>query len=111
VESLEKRIAKLEYYQSLLQKMVDPEKYPFYVSVMNRGLSADEIEEVFCICDELSYMLAEQKEQGLLNYVSLLTRFAGQLNHKLSVDDTIAALHNQGMYVPLMKEFLNLTQK
>ncbi|PLR67447.1 DUF1878 family protein [Bacillus sp. UMB0893] len=111
MESLEKRIAKLEYYQTLLQKMVDPDKYPFYVSVMNSGLSAEEIEEIYRICDELSHLLAEQKEQGLLNYMSLLTRFAGQLNCKLSVDDTIVSLHNQGMYVPLMTEFLTLIQK
>jgi hypothetical protein len=111
VESLEKRIANLEYYQRLLVQMADAEKYPFYLSVMKTGLSAEEIEDIHRICAELEQMLAEQKEQGLLDYMSLLTLFAGQLNHKLPVDDTILALHKQGMYVPLMTEFKKIIRK
>jgi hypothetical protein len=77
-------MANLEYYQRLLVQMVDAEKYPFYLSVMKTGLSAEEIEDIHRICAELEQMLAEQKEQGLLDYMSLLTLFAGQLNHKLT---------------------------
>lgn len=111
MESFEKRMANLEYYQKMLIKMADAEKYPFYVSVMKAGLSAEEIEEIHRICRELEEMLAEQKEQGLLNYESLLTLFAGQLNYKLSVDDTIIHLHKQGLYEPLMGEFRNIIRK
>ncbi len=38
VESFEKRMANLEYYQKMLIKMADAEKYPFFVSVMKEGL-------------------------------------------------------------------------
>lgn len=108
MDSLEKRLDTLEYYQSLLLKMIEPNEFPFYHLVMTRGLHKEEIEEIYMLCDELSILHEEQKAQGLVIFTDLLTRFAGQLNAKLELYETIRALHKQNLYSSLMNDFLNL---
>ena len=108
MDSIEKRLETLEYYQSLLLKIVEPTKFPFYHLVMSKGLSKDEIEEVLMICAELSRLHEEQKAQGLVIFTDLLTRFAGQLNPKLELYETIQALHRQNLYSSLMNDFVDL---
>ncbi|WP_078435600.1 DUF1878 family protein [Metabacillus halosaccharovorans] len=108
MKSIEKRLETLEYYQSLLLKIVEPAKFPFYHLVMSKGLSKEEIEEVLMICEELSRLHEEQKAQGLVIFTDLLTRFAGQLNPKLDLYETIHALHRQNLYSSLMDDFVDL---
>ena len=108
MNSIEKRLETLEYYQSLLLKIVEPAKFPFYHLVMSKGLSKEEIEEVLMICEELSRLHEEQKAQGLVIFTDLLTRFAGQLNPKLDLYETIQALHRQNLYSSLMDDFVDL---
>ncbi|MCM3442504.1 DUF1878 family protein [Metabacillus halosaccharovorans] len=108
MNSIEKRLETLEYYQSLLLKIVEPAKFPFYHLVMSKGLSKEEIEEVLMICEELSRLHEEQKAQGLVIFTDLLTRFAGQLNPKLDLYETIHALHRQNLYSSLMDDFVDL---
>ena len=108
MDSIEKRLETLEYYQTLFIKMLEPEKFPFYHMVMSKGLSKEEIEEIHTICHELSENHNEQKAQGLVIFTDLLTQFAGQLNAKLDLYETIRALHKQKLYRPLMDDFLEL---
>lgn len=108
MNSIEKRLETLEYYQSLLLKIVEPAKFPFYHLVMSKGLSKEEVEEVLMICEELSRLHEEQKAQGLVIFTDLLTRFAGQLNPKLDLYETIHALHRQNLYSSLMDDFVDL---
>ncbi|MBU7595057.1 DUF1878 family protein [Metabacillus halosaccharovorans] len=108
MNSIEKRLETLEYYQSLLLKIVEPAKFPFYHLVMSKGLSKEEIEEVLMICEELSRLHEEQKAQGLVIFTDLLTRFAGQLNPKLDLYETIHAIHRQNLYSSLMDDFVDL---
>jgi len=108
MDSIEKRLETLEYYQSLLLKIVEPTKFPFYHLVMTKGLSKDEIEETLMICEEISRLHEDQKAQGLVIFTDLLTRFAGQLNPKLELHETIQALHRQNLYSSLMNDFLDL---
>jgi hypothetical protein len=86
--------------------MIEPNRFPFYHLVMERGLSREEIEELYRICDELTYLHEEQKAQGLVIYTDLLTQFAGQLNSKLDIAETVQAMLKQGLYSSLMKDFL-----
>ncbi|MGQ4667517.1 DUF1878 family protein [Metabacillus halosaccharovorans] len=108
MNSIEKRLETLEYYQSLLLKIVEPAKFPFYHLVMSKGLSKEEVEEVLMICEELSRLHEEQKAQGLVIFTDLLTQFAGQLNPKLDLYETIHALHRQNLYSSLMDDFVDL---
>ena len=52
-----------------------------------------------------------QKEEGLLDYTSLLIHFAGMLNEKLHPDITIASLKEEGYFVPLMEEFTRILER
>ncbi|QGQ44529.1 DUF1878 family protein [Metabacillus sediminilitoris] len=108
MDSLEKRLETLEYYQTLLLQMIEPNHFPFYRLVMEKGLSRREIEEVFTFCNELSYLHEEQKAQGLVIFTDLLTQFAGQLNPKLDIFETVQAMSKQGLYSSLMSDFLVL---
>lgn len=106
MNSLEKRLETLEYYQTLLLKMIEPNHFPFYRLVMEKRLTREEIEELYSLCNDLSLLHEEQKAQGLVIFTNLLTQFAGQLNAKLEIDETVHAMANQGLYSSLMKDFL-----
>lgn len=108
MESLEKRLETLEYYQTLLLQMIESTHFPFYRLVMERGLNKGEIEDIYRLCNELSFEHEEQKAQGLVIYTDLLTQFAGQLNSKLDIVETVQAMSKQGLYSSLMKDFLAL---
>lgn len=108
MDSLEKRLDTLEYYQTLLLQMIEPDRLPFYRLVIEKGLTKGEIEEIYTLCNELSDLHEEQIAQGLVIYTNLLTQFAGQLNAKLEIVETVQALLKQGLYRPLMKDFMAL---
>ncbi|MGM0876263.1 MAG: DUF1878 family protein [Bacillota bacterium] len=108
MDSLEKRLETLEYYQTLLLQMIESTPFPFYRLVMERGLNKGEIEDIYRLCNELSFLHEEQKAQGLVIYTDLLTQFAGQLNSKLDIVETVQAMSKQGLYSSLMKDFLAL---
>jgi hypothetical protein len=108
MDSLEKRLETLEYYQTLLLQMIESTHFPFYRLVMERGLNKGEIEDIYRLCNELSFEHEEQKAQGLVIYTDLLTQFAGQLNSKLDIVETVQAMSKQGLYSSLMKDFLAL---
>jgi hypothetical protein len=88
--------------------MIESTHFPFYRLVMERGLNKGEIEDIYRLCNELSFEHEEQKAQGLVIYTDLLTQFAGQLNSKLDIVETVQAMSKQGLYSSLMKDFLAL---
>lgn len=108
MDFIEERLERLEYYQALLLQMVDTTRFPFYQLVMEKGLSKSEIEEIYQLLYELEAIHEEQKTQGLVIFTDLLTQFAGQLNAKLDVNETILALHRQKLYPILMSELVEL---
>jgi hypothetical protein len=108
MNSLENRLETLEYYQTLLLQMIEPNHFPFYRLVMEKGLNRQEIEEIFTLCRGLSILHEDQKAQGLVIFTDLLTQFAGQLNSKLDISETVQAMLNQGLYNSLMTDFLAL---
>ncbi|MCH4865511.1 YhaI family protein [Bacillus sp. 1006-3] len=108
MDSMDHRIERLEYYIQLLVKTVDMDRYPFYGLLIDKGLSKEEGEAVMRICDELSEELATQKAQGFVTFDKLLALFAGQLNEKLDVHETIFALYEQGLYQEMMEVFIDI---
>lgn len=110
-EDVQEKIAKLEFHQALLLEMIGETNYPFYKLVIEAGLSKEEMEDVFQLCETLTKIFEEQKEYGFVYFSSLLTDFAGMLNPKLDVKKTINALYNQKLYVPLMERLLVLLKE
>jgi Protein of unknown function (DUF1878) len=105
MDTLEERIAKLEYYQSLLLEMIDETKKPFYQLIIKANLTKEEVDEVIQLCQHLSEEYKKQKAEGLIVFTPLLTQFAGMLHPNLPLEQTIDALLRQNMFVPLMQEF------
>ncbi|MCY7816436.1 YhaI family protein [Bacillus haynesii] len=111
MNSMEQRLERLEYYIKLLLNNADMEGYPYYKILIEKGLSEEEAKETEKLCEELSKELEAQKAQGYVMFDHLLTLFAGQLNEKLEVHETIFALHRQGLYKPLMSEFISIIRQ
>ncbi|MDA7025987.1 YhaI family protein [Bacillus sp. CLL-7-23] len=111
MSSIDDRLTRLEYYMKLLLNTAEMDQYPYYKMLIERGLTEEEGKETERICEELTNELTEQKAQGYVMFEHLLTLFAGQLNEKLEVHETIFALHRQGLYKSLMSEFINIMKK
>jgi hypothetical protein len=106
--TLEERIAKLEFHQSLLMEMIDETKKPFYYLVIKANLTKKEVDEVLSLCKQLSEVYEKQKAEGLMVFTPLLIQFAGMLHPSLPLEQTVDALLKQQMFVPLMSEFKKL---
>lgn len=109
MESLHARLDKIEYHNRLLAKMYDSNRsYPFYRMVIEEGLTEEEVESVFLLCDEIQQKMHEQMEEGLLSRTSLLTHFVGMLDIKLKPIPTIKAIKAQEeKYAELTEELLS----
>ncbi len=106
METFEKRIERLEYYQKLLLQMMNPNKYPFYKMVIEKGLTEHEVRTLFTCCEELTKEFEIQKQMGFVEFRSLLVQFVGMLHPRLTPKETIESLLQQGFYVPLMTQLM-----
>ena len=91
--------------------MIDMNCYPFTKLVIEKNLTQKEYNELFDLLTNLNKTYQSQKEQGLLNFSSLLVHFAGMLNEKLSPTETMKALKEEGLFVELINEFLNIMEE
>lgn len=103
MDSIEKD-ERLPFYMHLLLKIKEIENYPFTKLVIENGLSEEEYQEIVHLLALLNEKYEIQKEEGFLDYTSLLIQFAGMLNYKLDPEETIIALKKEGCYPELMEE-------
>ncbi|MFT4416721.1 DUF1878 family protein [Fredinandcohnia humi] len=108
METLEERIERIEFYQSLLIKLLDDKLAPFYKMMMEAKLSKKEIQDLLQLCEELSNEYKKQKAEGFVVFTPLLTQFVGMLDPKLEPSKTIEVLATHGNYTPLMQEFKSM---
>lgn len=108
VESLEARIERLEYYQTLLFDFLDTEKAAFYKLIVKSQLGKNEVNELLNLCEIMDEKFKQQKAEGFVTFTPLLTEFVGMLHSKLEVKEVIDALINHGKYLALMYEFKKL---
>ncbi|WP_144493863.1 YhaI family protein [Bacillus pumilus] len=109
--SIEERMSQLEYYMELLLTATDMSRYPYYALLIRQQVSKEEAQEIERICAELSEEMDKQKAQGYVMFDDMLALFAGQLIEKLDVHETIFALHDQGLFQPLMNEFIKIIKQ
>lgn len=100
---VEKRLKKIEYHQQLLLEMIQTQSFPAYRLIVKSDLSEEEVEEIFQLCEELSDKFKQQKEEGFVYFIPLLTQFIDSLNNKLDPEETINAFLGQEIFVPLME--------
>jgi hypothetical protein len=110
METIEQRLERLEYYQSLILQFADNSMWPFYHIAMIHRLTEQEIENVFHVCESLHQQYKEQKAEGFINFSPLLIKFEQSIPKKLPLLQTIDALYQQKLFIPLMEEFkINLS--
>ncbi|WP_347552357.1 DUF1878 family protein [Pseudalkalibacillus hwajinpoensis] len=110
MESIHKRLDKIEFHMRLLAKMKGEGEYPFYRLAIEQGLTEEEVSAVYQLCIEVNAKMHEQIEEGLLSRSSLLTHFVGMLNMKLEPLSAIKALRAQEEhYHELMETLLRLS--
>jgi len=106
-----KRLEQAEYYVELLFKMIDEDKCPFYSLIIKNKARKKDIERILNLCEQLNEQYIVEKQEGLLLFDALLEQFEKALPHQLEVNETAEALHRQGLFQPIMQEFLRMTAK
>jgi len=106
-----KRLEQAEYYVELLFKMIDEDKCPFYSLIIKKKARKKDIERILNLCEQLNEQYIVEKQEGLLLFDALLEQFEKALPHQLEVNETAEALHRQGLFQPIMQEFLRMTAK
>ncbi|KFM99894.1 DUF1878 family protein [Bacillus clarus] len=106
-----KRLEQAEYYVDLLFKMIDEDKCPFYSLIIKNKAHKKDVERILNLCERLNEQYIAEKAEGLLLFDTLLNQFEKALPHQLEVNETAEALIKQGLFQPLMKEFLLMIAK
>lgn len=111
MDSLKIRLKRLEYHQSLMLEMINPNEKPFNYLIIKAGLHEEDTNKIVEHCEELSKKYEKQKAEGFVVFTQLLTEFANMLSPNLELEGTIEALLKQNMFIPLMNEFKKLLRK
>ncbi|MGI2732958.1 DUF1878 family protein [Bacillus cytotoxicus] len=106
-----KRLEQAEYYVELLFRMIDEDKCPFYSLIIKKKARKKDVERILNLCEGLNNQYVEEKKEGLLLFDALLDQFEKALPHQLEVIETAEALLKQGLFQPLMEEFLRIIAK
>ncbi|MFD2681042.1 DUF1878 family protein [Bacillus seohaeanensis] len=102
MDELVKRLEKLEYYQKLLAEMVSKDRYPFYCLIIEHGLTKQEVESFYQLCDRLNKKRKEQKAEEFVYYTPLFKEFQLNIPVKLNVVEVIESCLKQKIYTNLM---------
>lgn len=98
----------LSFHVQLLSSLLDINRYPFTKLVIEKNVTYEEYSEIFQLLEHLDEKFRVQKEEGLLDFTSLLVQFAGLLTDKLNPNETIYALKKEGYFPSLMNEFIQI---
>ncbi|THE11079.1 DUF1878 family protein [Bacillus timonensis] len=105
METIEERLARLEYYQSLILSLLGDKLPTFYKMIMEAGLTKTDVEFLLQNCEAMSKEYKKQKAEGFIGFTPLLTQFVGMLHPRLDPKVTIHVLAQESKYAPLMDEF------
>lgn len=101
----------LAFHLKLLSKLIDINEYPFLKLVFVNCITEAEYHDLFALLRALDRQYKLQKEEGFLDFTSLLLHFAGMLNEKFEPNETIYALKKEGYYPSLLQEFIHIIEQ
>ncbi|QKY68510.1 DUF1878 family protein [Lentibacillus sp. CBA3610] len=101
----------LRFYFQLLSKTIDVNQYPFTKMIIENSITKAEYERILQLLEKLHHQYMNQKDDGFLDFSSLLVQFAGMLNEKLDPNTTVYALKKEGYYPSLMQEFIKILER
>ncbi|WP_462408909.1 DUF1878 family protein [Neobacillus sp. Marseille-QA0830] len=94
----------LEYHQKLLVKLTKNPELELFRLIIENGITEQEVERLFTLCNKLNRKFAEQKADGYIHFHPLFEEFAAALPRNLNQKSVIKACLTQGLYVPLFLE-------
>lgn len=98
------------FHIQLLAQTIDIQKFPLTKLIIDHHVTEEEYEALFHMLQQLEKQYEIQKEEGFVDFTSLLVHFAGMLTRKLHPNQTIYALKKEGYYPSLMNEFIQLIE-
>jgi len=104
-QDLLKRIQLLEYHQKLLLRILSNQNLDFYKLIIEKGISEQEANRLFKLCEDLDVRMEEQKAEGFLYFYPLFREFSISLPDNLKTKEVIQAFLNQKLFESLMREF------
>jgi hypothetical protein len=99
-----KRIEKLEFQQKLLLEMIPVKGFEFYRLVIRKGLSEEDVNHFFELCEKLNKHSQEQKAEGFVFFAPLFNEFTEKLDPRLSPEEVIKACIAQKLFPFLMDQ-------
>jgi|SRR5690625_2288723 len=99
------------FHIQLLAETIDIQKFPMTKLIIDLHVTEEEYEALFHMLQHLEKQYKIQKEEGFVEFTSLLVHFAGMLTQKLPPNQTIYALKKEGYYPSLMNEFIQLIEQ
>jgi len=95
----------------MLSRTLDSNRYPLTKLLIERNFTKQEHDELFHLLNHLNERFEKEKEEGFLDFTSLLVHFAGMLCEKVEPNETIVALKKEGYYPALMEEFMSILKR
>ncbi|GER65808.1 hypothetical protein BpJC7_24330 [Weizmannia acidilactici] len=103
METIDQKLEKFEFYQSLFLKMIESDQNAFYKMVIEKQLAKQDVEQFYNLCEQLTRELKEMKEEKFVYFYPLFQQFKVRLHEKLKPAEVIAACLQQGLYPELME--------
>ncbi|MEH7417762.1 DUF1878 family protein [Neobacillus drentensis] len=98
------KIHLLEFHQRLIIKLLNHPHYDFYRLIIENGISEQEVNDFYYLCDKLSMKLAKQKAEGFVHFHPLLNQLSTALPANLKIEEVVKACLRQQLYKPLFEE-------
>lgn len=95
----------------LLTRIIDVNKFPFTKIVIENNVTEEEYNQMFMLLEKIDFEYLEQKEEGLLDFSSLLAKFRSQITEKLNPIKVIYAMKKEGFFTELLDEFIQIIKK
>jgi hypothetical protein len=100
------RINMLEYHQKLLLKLLNDPKLELYKLIIENGITEQETEKFYSLCDKMNLKMEEQKAEGYVYFHPLFHELSVSLPSKLNMGEVINACLTQKLYLPLFQEMV-----
>jgi hypothetical protein len=99
------RIQLLEYHQKLLLKLLNNPRLEFNKLVIEKGISEQEVQNIFELCEKMCKKMEEQKAEGFVYFDPLFAEFSTSLPQPLRTEEVIHACLSQNLFESIMLEF------
>ncbi|MFD2208423.1 DUF1878 family protein [Virgibacillus halophilus] len=98
----------IAFHLQLLMNIIDFSRYPFTKMIIENRVGRQTYQDLMEKLYELEQQYQYQKEEGLLDYSSLLQEFTAHLPRQLTAEETLAALKAENICPMLISEFCQI---